>query len=80
MNPQQKSYRTSMLAALLGFFGAGRRRSLPKRILTGNRALPIELQSQIIAAAEAKRQRKNDRRKAEHFNQKKLGHYNFKGE
>lgn len=45
MNPQQKNYRTSMLAALLGFFGAGRRRSLPKRILTGNRALPIELQS-----------------------------------
>lgn len=56
--------------ALAAFFGLGGRRML--RPKTGNRALPKEMQQEVIAAAEAKRARKQDTRQAVYHQQKKL--------
>lgn len=49
-----------LLSALLGFFGGNRLRR-HVRVPSGNRALPPHMQQEIMAKAQAKRERKMQR-------------------
>lgn len=59
-NKARSGDKAGMLAALLGFFGAGRNRR-HIRVPTGNRAAPPHIQQEIQAKAHAKRERKMQR-------------------
>lgn len=71
----------NLLNPLLAFFGISqgthKRGNIWVKTPVGNRALPKAEQSEIMICAHNKRIRKDEKRRAVHFYQKKLGHHKF---
>lgn len=75
--------KTGMLSALATFFGIGegsptahrKGRRVWYKTIVGNRALPGAMQSEVKLCARNKRIRKDEKRRAVHHMQIKLGHF-----